>query len=276
MTAAQAGCLPAAGIGQLAGYDSDGSPRNTRVGRTDTLSDGSLKDMSQIEETESDLETSAYTVDTVDLEALDVPLLDSSMMSDSSVSDQLYSDLAKFTRKHRIVLFFTIFSSIFTGSFFCYVERADSNNSRDLAQLLYFTRLFSDLAGRLLTFLPRPKCLQSIQGLYYLMLLRVLLLFVFFFYIEPIDIIPKNDLMITALVCFCAAQSGYTAVLAYEYVGRDTDDEFGRRHVGHNGDKAKAKAVRMLNYTFQLACFIACVANLFMAFVTHPTGPHVE
>ena len=43
-------------------------------------------------------------------------------------------------RLHRYVLFFTIFASIFSGSFFSKVKTADPDNATGLGQLLYFTR----------------------------------------------------------------------------------------------------------------------------------------
>ena len=54
-------------------------------------------------------------------------------------------------------LMLTIWSSIFQAAFYAYV---DSKNGWDIEQILYFTRLLSDLVGRPLTFLPRPSFMQ--------------------------------------------------------------------------------------------------------------------
>ena len=54
-------------------------------------------------------------------------------------------------------LFITIWCSIFMASFFAYV---DSSADREIEQILYFVRLFSDLLGRPLTRLPRPFFLE--------------------------------------------------------------------------------------------------------------------
>jgi hypothetical protein len=184
-----------------------------------------------------------------------------------SKSESFRRRIQAFTRLHRTVLFFTIFSSIFTGSFFSHVPRAHpSIAAGDMSQLLYFARIFSDLGGRVLTFLPRPACFKTIQGLFWLMVLRVLLLVVFFLYIEPFEVLPKNDTAITVLVAFCGAQSGYTAVLVYEYIAVDTQGAFGNLN-GGKGGQAKACAVRMLNLTFQIACFSACVANIAVVYL---------
>lgn len=50
-------------------------------------------------------------------------------------------------------LMITIWSSIFQAAFFAYVN---SPRDRNIEQTLYFVRLFADLLGRPLTFLPRP------------------------------------------------------------------------------------------------------------------------
>jgi hypothetical protein len=54
-------------------------------------------------------------------------------------------------------LFITIWCSIFQAAFFAYV---DSPQGRDIEQILYFIRLFSDLFGRPLTRVPRPWFVQ--------------------------------------------------------------------------------------------------------------------
>lgn len=56
-----------------------------------------------------------------------------------------------------LALLVTMFSSIFQASFYAYVE---SPKGRDIEQILYFTRLFSDLFGRPLTFLARPSFIK--------------------------------------------------------------------------------------------------------------------
>ena len=54
-------------------------------------------------------------------------------------------------------LVLTIWSSIFQAAFFAYVN---SPRNQNIEQTLYFVRLFSDLLGRPLTFLPRPFFVQ--------------------------------------------------------------------------------------------------------------------
>lgn len=54
-------------------------------------------------------------------------------------------------------LMLTIWSSIFQAAFFAYVS---SPKDKNIEQTLYFVRLFADLLGRPLTFLPRPYFLK--------------------------------------------------------------------------------------------------------------------
>ncbi|GMH80909.1 hypothetical protein TL16_g08745 [Triparma laevis f. inornata] len=163
-------------------------------------------------------------------------------------------------RLHRYVLFFTIFASIFSGSFFSKVKTADPDNATGLGQLLYFTRLFADLAGRVFTFLPRPKMVKSINGLFVIMLLRMGLLVIFFLYI--LDLTPKNDTFIIILVGVCAFQSGFNAVLVYEYVGIKVVAEAGAIGSSSDCNCAKSTATKALNMSFQYACFAACLCNI--------------
>ena len=78
-----------------------------------------------------------------------------------------------------LTLVITIWSSIFTAAFFAYVN---STNGRDIEQTLYFTRLFCDLIGRPLTFLPRPLIVKSPSGLLTVAFLRACLSAIFFMY----------------------------------------------------------------------------------------------
>jgi uncharacterized membrane protein len=55
----------------------------------------------------------------------------------------------------------SVFSSIFHAAFFAYVS---SDQDKSIEQTLYFVRLFADLCGRPLTFLPRPWFLQVRRG----------------------------------------------------------------------------------------------------------------
>eukprot|EP00518_Triparma_eleuthera_P018358 CAMPEP_0197563174 /NCGR_PEP_ID=MMETSP1320-20131121/28249_1 /TAXON_ID=91990 /ORGANISM="Bolidomonas sp., Strain RCC2347" /LENGTH=470 /DNA_ID=CAMNT_0043124963 /DNA_START=188 /DNA_END=1597 /DNA_ORIENTATION=+ len=154
-------------------------------------------------------------------------------------------------RLHRYVLFATIFSSIFSGSFFSKVPSVNGPGA-GLGQILYFTRLFSDLLGRIFTFLPRK--FLTVTHLTIICILRLLLLVIFFLYV--LGLTPKNDVFITALVGVCAFQSGYNAVLVYELAGAKVADEF------EGSNTASSVATKALNMSFQYACFAACLCNV--------------
>jgi hypothetical protein len=76
-------------------------------------------------------------------------------ITDVARQDEMLSDMCPLCG----ALVITIWSSIFQAAFFAYVS---SSTNRDIEQILYFTRLISDLFGRPLTFLPRPSFLQVI------------------------------------------------------------------------------------------------------------------
>mmetsp|Transcript_13451 Transcript_13451/g.27453 ORF Transcript_13451/g.27453 Transcript_13451/m.27453 type:complete len:451 (+) Transcript_13451:158-1510(+) len=196
---------------------------------------------------------------------IEVPLLlkNTSSSSVSSASDlELENSVLASISLHRKVLFFTIFASIFSGSLFANIPRMSTDDAVNLGQILYFTRLFSDLAGRVVTWLPRKYLVGSIEGLYYIMIFRMLLLVIFVGYIFfPPSL--RSDVAITTLVAVCAFQSGYNAVLVYELVGKKVDKNFGGGCLGvDQGCKAKAMATRALNMSFQYACGGACVCNV--------------
>ena len=157
-----------------------------------------------------------------------------------------------------IFLFFTIFSSILSGSFF---SKICSPNGFNITQLLYFTRLFGDLGGRALTFLPRPTFLKTINGLLTVVAVRLISLIAFFLYICPVNVIPKSDIAITVLVCLSAMQSGYFAIIVYEYVGKIVAHDFPANKC------AKKVATRALNISFQVACFSACCVTVFFVYL---------
>ncbi|GMH47220.1 hypothetical protein TrRE_jg2696 [Triparma retinervis] len=205
-----------------------------------------------------------------------LPKNPSSISSSSSRSfdEGLEREVLASISLHRRVLFFTIFASIFSGSLFANIPREDGYDGVDLGQILYFTRLFADLGGRVVTWLPRKYLISSISGLYYVMVVRLLLLVVFVAYIFfPPSL--RSDVGITSLVALCAFQSGYNAVLVYELVGKEVGGGAG----GGGKDqrcKAKAMATRALNMSFQYACAGACVCNLMAAAVAVAMDKHVQ
>mmetsp|Transcript_19916 Transcript_19916/g.33332 ORF Transcript_19916/g.33332 Transcript_19916/m.33332 type:complete len:442 (-) Transcript_19916:23-1348(-) len=79
-----------------------------------------------------------------------------------------------------VALGITVWSSIFHASFFAFVT---SRRVRNMEQIIYFVRLFSDLAGRPLTFLPRPAFLKRNYNLLALAVMRSVAMIWFFLYL---------------------------------------------------------------------------------------------
>jgi hypothetical protein len=149
------------------------------------------------------------------------------------------------------VLFVTMFTSIFQGSFFVY---AKSGSSRNVEQYLYFTRLFCDLLGRPLASLPRPWFVQTDTQLWNGTMWRLLLLLTYFLYIFlPETWVPRSDIFVCSIVGLFSLINGYFAVLIYEYAAHRVEDK---------GKNAQAYATTLLNITFQISSFLAVVSSV--------------
>ena len=66
---------------------------------------------------------------------------------------------------YQLALFLTLFASILEGSFLSYVK-SSAGSTETLSEMLYFIRIFSDLAGRPFTFLYIPPALEKVDGTY--------------------------------------------------------------------------------------------------------------
>jgi sterol desaturase/sphingolipid hydroxylase (fatty acid hydroxylase superfamily) len=97
-------------------------------------------------------------------------------VEDASMRDAVYRKVFSLC----LALFITIWCSIFQASFFAF---CDSPQGRDIEQILYFVRLFSDLLGRPLTRLPRPWFLQENHHVLSASVARISLMLIFFFYV---------------------------------------------------------------------------------------------
>lgn len=146
-----------------------------------------------------------------------------------------------------VALMITMWSSIFQASFFAYV---DSQRGWNIEQILYFTRLFSDLLGRPLTFLPRPSFIKTPDQLLQVAMIRGFLLIIFFLY-TFIPSFPQSDWFIVFFVACYSLSSGYIAVLCYEYAASETLSRAQRAH-----------AASILNMSFQLAAFVAVLMSV--------------
>eukprot|EP01038_Epipyxis_sp_PR26KG_P013351 gene13351-17907_t len=143
-------------------------------------------------------------------------------------------------------LILTIWASIFQASYFAYVN---SPKGRNIEQILYFVRLFSDLIGRPLTFLPVPWFLKTNNHLLIAAIIRVCILGIFFIYTFA-SVLPQNDIFICIFVGLYSAASGYLTVLIYEYAATEDMPK-----------AARTRATNMLNMSFQIAAFSAVVMS---------------
>lgn len=146
-----------------------------------------------------------------------------------------------------LALTITMWCSIFQASFFAYV---DSPQGRDIEQILYFIRLFSDLAGRPLTRVPRPWFLKKSRQILVAAILRVSFMIIFFVYIL-VPSFPRSDVFICIIVSIFSMLSGYFTVLIYEYAAEDGLDK-----------AAQTYATALLNICFQLAAFTAVLLSV--------------
>ena len=107
-------------------------------------------------------------------------------------------------------LFITLFCSIFLSSFFAFVNSTQPD--RNIEQILYFIRLFSDLIGRPLTRIFRPWFINTAKDLLIMSILRIGLMIVFFLYILYPNF-PQNDVFIMTLVGVFSMLSGKIQLL---------------------------------------------------------------
>jgi len=164
-------------------------------------------------------------------------------MEDASMKSGVYQTVWPLC----LALTITMWCSIFQASFFAYV---DSPQGRDIEQILYFIRLFSDLAGRPLTRVPRPWFLRKSRQILIAAILRVSLMILFFVYIL-VPTFPRSDVFICIVVSVFSLLSGYFTVLIYEYAAEDGLDK-----------AAQTYATALLNICFQLAAFTAVLLSV--------------
>ena len=152
-----------------------------------------------------------------------------------------------------VALFLTMSTSVFQSAFFAYCK---SPHGRNIEQILYFTRLFSDLAGRPLSLLPRPMFIRTPQQVVSASYARLILFFSFFIYVfapQYFFFLPQNDVLICVIVGIFSVINGYFAVIIYEYASNE---------VLYMGKTAQNFATALLNITFQFSAFLAVLCSI--------------
>lgn len=105
----------------------------------------------------------------------------------------------------------TVASSMLVSSCFDRVQSEDEE-FQALPQVLYYTRLFSDLLGRPATLVARP---DSSGTLIMLSLLRLSFVPIFFLYTNS-TMIPKNDMAAIVAIFLFSFSSGFLATVSYQ------------------------------------------------------------
>jgi len=169
--------------------------------------------------------------------------------SSSSLLTSLTSTSTKFEPMslsiHALALFFVIFCSILEGSFISFVTPVGTGVK--LPTVLFFVRIFTDLAGRPLTMLNIPLWMRSIDGICVMAAARVCLLFVFFAYIFWPHLLFRSDSFIIGLQVVISMSSGFLIILVYESASALFPDSESKR----------TKGIELLSFYFQLGCAFA-------------------
>ncbi len=185
--------------------------------------------------------------------AEDKPLIESKTSSNGTYHTFSRYEIAVTVRPLCLALFLTMTTSIFQASFFAYASSTDTSGNTNIEQILYFTRLFLDLAGRpLATLLPRPWFVKTPAMLYKGSIYRLSLFIIFFLYIFFPNIIPQNDILIVTIVGTFSLVNGYFCVLIYEYASKCVTD---------HGKNAQTYATTLLNIVFQMSSFCAVLLS---------------
>ena len=172
-----------------------------------------------------------------------------------SLGDESQAAVAKTIFLCRVSVFINIFSSVFTAAFFAYVP--EEGGVSNLPIVLYFVRLFSDLAGRPLSAVLERRFgrwITTMWGLVVCVLCRMFLAVIFFAYITPGSPVPRSDLLIIVVIAVFSALSGYLCILSYEFAAASQTTKAGQ-----------TRACALMNTTFQAACFTSVVVGVLVS-----------
>ena len=123
-----------------------------------------------------------------------------------------YKDIIQYTWPALFALFVTVFGALCVLPFYTYVP--SSSHDADLSQILFYTKLGSDMFGRPCTVLLR--LIHTPQRMVMAAIVRLLFLPLFFIYTFGGDVIPKSDILITVFVGLFAFSSGFINTVAYQ------------------------------------------------------------
>ena len=179
-----------------------------------------------------------------------------SVSGDATSTTESQAAVASSIYLARVSLFLNIFSSVFTAAFFVYVPTTPGG-LHNMSLVLYFVRLFSDLAGRPLSAIIEGyfgRCVSTMKGLVVWVLCRMSLAAAFFCYIYPNSPIPRSDAFVLIVTAVFSALSGYLCILSYEFAAASQSTKLGQ-----------SRACALMNSTFQFACFTSVIAGVLVS-----------
>ena len=143
---------------------------------------------------------------------MEQPLLKSSNDVVDTGDEMSYKEIVRYTWPALFALFVTVFGALCVLPFYTYVP--SSSNDANLSQILFYTKLGSDMLGRPCTVLLR--LIHTPKRMVVAAVIRLLFLPVFFLYTFGGDVIPKSDILITVFVGLFAFSSGFINTVAYQ------------------------------------------------------------
>jgi hypothetical protein len=187
---------------------------------------------------------------------LEQPLLKSSSEEELVAGNEIsYKEIVRYTWPALFALFITVFGALCVLPFYTYVP--SSSDNADLSQILFYTKLGSDMLGRPCTVLLRV--IHTPRRMVTAALIRLLFLPLFFIYTFGGDVIPKNDTLVTIFVGLFAFSSGFINTVAYQQAPTMIPSEL--RII--NG----ARVANMINTVFHAAVY----GGLLVSFVVFAT-----
>lgn len=142
-------------------------------------------------------------------------------------------------------LFVTMFVSVVTGSTYVNYE---SPSIANMEEVLYYQRLFCDMAGRPMVALPHP--FRSSEWVIRIAIFRAVLMIVFLFVVFHPTPLPYSDALALIINFLIALLSGFNSVLAYSLASQMS-----------NGGQQLAYIGAFMNTAFQGALLAGVICS---------------
>jgi hypothetical protein len=175
----------------------------------------------------------------------ELPSMDDSLNS----AEMSYKTLFRISWPCCVSVMVTVASSMSVASWFNRVESADPSIHM-LPQVLFYTRLFADLLGRLTTLLLKPCTGQCILILSFLRLLFVPYFFIYTSANE--ELIPRSDTLIISGVALFAFSSGFLVTAGYQLAPKILSS----RH-----QLSRSKLAGLMNVCFSASLLVGMIVS---------------